>query len=253
MKIEKRKKQYGVVFRVPNADKTSAVLLCQRKTNAWERNPLQIDDSNGRYGTLGGEQLAVVEVVQAGTGVDIKDLVRVGITEDDGAVDVLDAIQKGILFEIAEKAVRHIVASEAKAAKEADAKPLKSLVDQDTYILDTWLAEKFEPPKEAVDNADEIKRMLVEIIGQTVMDQLTRAKPMEPMTAEQQTARTLEIQATAKSAKEKFAEFITPFQKGDEFWFFKSGRASWLAFQGRAGYVILRNRKVVAAYLTRRQ
>jgi hypothetical protein len=121
--------------------------------------------------------------------------------------------------------------------------------------MDTWLIEKFEAKNKegnAIYDVDEIKRMLIEVTHQTALDRLQEAKPMQPQSGEQVLARKLETEATAKSIREKFVEFITPMQKGDEYWFFRSSQASWLALAGREGYAILREGKVVAAYLTRR-
>lgn len=255
MKIVPKKKQYGVVFRVPNADKSMAVLLCARKDKSWERNPLQIDDKAGTYGTLGPEAVALVEVINGSGSVEIRDVVRIGITKEDGATDVLDAIQKGIFFEIAEKALRHLLASLAEHEKQVASKPILSLLGQETYIMDSWLIEKFEAKNtdgKAIYDVDEIKRMLIEVTHQTALDRLQEAKPTQPMSGEETLARKLEVEATAKSIREKFVEFIAPMQKGDEYWFFRSSQASWLALAGREGYAILREGKVVAAYLTRR-
>jgi hypothetical protein len=255
MKIVPKKKQYGVVFRVPNPDKSMAVLLCARKDKSWERSPLLIEDKAGSYGTLGPEQMVLVEVANGDGSVAVKDVVRLGVTPEDGATDVLDAIQKGIFFEIAEKALRQLLASVAEHEKQVTSKPLLSLLGQETYIMDNWLVEKFEAKNKegnAVYDVDEIKRMLTEVTHQTALDRLADRGPVQPQTGEQVLARKLEIEATAKSIREKFVEFIAPMQKGDEYWFFRSSQASWLAMAGREGYTILREGKVVAAYLTRR-
>src|SRR3546814_21169338 len=94
-------KQYGVVFRVPNPDKTMSVLLCTRKDKAWDRNALQIDDTKGTYGTLGIDQMQIVSVTKGPEkGVDIVDIARIGLTKDDDTTNVLEAVQRGGFFEV---------------------------------------------------------------------------------------------------------------------------------------------------------
>lgn len=247
------KKQFGVVFKVPNADKTTTTLVCVRKEKAWDRNPLAIEDKRGNYRTLGPTQLQLVEVTHHNGKIDIRDIVRVGLTEEDKATDVLKSIQDGIFFEIAEKALRAVLAGAAEKEKHASAKPLVALDGTETGIMDSWLREKFDAQRDGkpIYDVDEIKEMLAMMVHQQVIDNLNEGVPLTPLNEDQKLARKLEIEATANAAKDRFKAFVAPMVKGDEYWFFRSDPASWAALAGREGYVIIRDNKVVASYATR--